>query len=146
MVAGKHLILAVLLLLLFGACETGRRSPVGFRLPDNGDVERGKTAFVELQCVNCHTVQGMDLPAPPEGATVVALGGVVREIRTDGYMVTSIIHPSHRLARQARVDIAVEGESRMPDFARTMTVRQMIDITAFLQETYRFEPPPGPIY
>ena len=146
MVAGKHLVLAVLLLLLFGACETGRRSPVGFRLPDNGDVERGKTAFVELQCVNCHTVEGMDLPAPPPEATVVALGGVVREIRTDGYMVTSIIHPSHRLARQATVDVAVDGESRMPDFARTMTVRQMIDITAFLQETYRFEPPPGPIY
>ena len=30
----------------------------------------------------------------------------------------------------------------MPDFAHTMTVRQLIDLTAFLQSRYRYAPPP----
>ena len=38
------------------------RSSAGFRLPD-GDVERGKAAFLELKCYTCHTVSGLDIGA-----------------------------------------------------------------------------------
>ncbi len=53
---------AVLLCGLF-ACDSGPRSPVGFRLPE-GDIEQGRTAFLELQCNGCHSVAGEDLPPP----------------------------------------------------------------------------------
>ena len=130
----------VLLALGLAACG-GVHSPSGFRLPGNGDIERGKAAFAELKCWSCHTVHGMDFPAPTE-QPAVPLGGRVREVRTDGYLVTSIVHPSHKLAARPVAEISVEGESKMPDYTSSLTVRQLIDLVALLQSRYRFEPPP----
>jgi len=136
------LVLATLLGSLL-ACNSGRHSPAGFRLPENGDVERGQQAFVELECHRCHTVADVELPAPANDEKVVPLGGTVYEVRTDGYLVTSIIHPSHKFARRVpKEQTTVEGESRMPDYTRTMTVRQLIDVVAFLQSRYKVAPPP----
>ncbi len=130
---------ALLLLAALAACG-GRHSPAGFRLPETGDIARGRSAFEQLRCYDCHTVDGATLPAPT-AANPIPLGGAVAEFRTDGYLVTSIIHPSHRLANQPREQTTVEGESRMPDYAQEMTVRQLIDLTAFLQSKYRYAPP-----
>lgn len=47
------------------ACDSGRHSSAGFRLPVSGDVERGKVAFVQLGCNHCHEVNGMDLRWSP---------------------------------------------------------------------------------
>jgi mono/diheme cytochrome c family protein len=134
----------------FIACDSGPRSPIGFRLPE-GDVEQGRAAFVELQCNSCHTVDGVDLPAPvviPSPSATVALGGQVYEIRTDGYLVTSIINPSHKLARGLNKEQVTTstGESRMPDYSEITTVQQLIDLVAFLQSHYTVIPPPqGPM-
>ncbi len=134
--------------ILFGliACDSGPRSPVGFLLP-GGDIEQGKAAFVELQCNGCHTVDGVDLPSPvviPSPSASVVLGGHVFEIRTDGYLVTSIINPSHKLARglnKGQITTST-GESKMPDYSEIMTVQQLIDLVAFLQSRYTVVPPP----
>jgi len=128
------------------ACDSGPRSPVGFLLPE-GDVEQGKATFLELQCNACHTVDGVDLPPPliiPNPSATVVLGGQVFEIRTDGYLVTSIINPSHELARglNKKQITTSTGESRMPDFSEIMTVHQLIDLVAFLHSRYTFVPPP----
>jgi hypothetical protein len=133
---------AILLFGLLAACG-GRHSAAGFRLPENGDAERGKTAFVALQCYGCHTVANVDLPPPTSVGMPVPLGGVVYEVRTDGYLVTSIIHPSHAVVHPPGVAVVSgEAESHMPDFSRTMTVRQLVDLVAFLQSTYEVSPPP----
>lgn len=134
---------ATVILVVLASCNSGRHSPVGFRLPESGDIDRGRVAFVELQCHTCHRVIGEDFPAPTnEPAVPVALGGTVHEVRTDGYLVTSIIHPSHKLAGYPKDRVSVDGESRMPDASRSMTVRQLIDITAYLQSRYKVVPPP----
>ena len=117
----------------------GRQSASGFRLPANGDPDRGRAAFVELECHRCHSVKGADLPAPSAPAeTMLALGGRVHEVRTDGYLVTSIIHPSHRKRYPASVrpDLA-----DMPDYTEAVTVRQLVDLVAFLQAHYEVLPP-----
>jgi hypothetical protein len=77
----------------------------------------------------------------------VVLGGRVFEVRTDGYLVTSIINPSHRLAREFRGAILTteSGESRMPDHNDVMTVGQLTDLVAFLQSTYTTMPSPRQI-
>ena len=133
----------VLCILAFASNCISRHSPVGFRLPESGDIEMGRTAFVELECYRCHSVVGEDLP-PTMGSTVpLILGGSVGRLKTDGYLVTSIIHPSHKFpSGLAEGQVAIEGESRMPDYTRGMTVRQLIDIVAFLQFTYRQAVPP----
>ncbi len=131
------------------ACDSGPRSSVGFRLPE-GDIEQGRAAFLELQCNGCHSVAGEDLPPPtvaPLPSVSVVLGGRVFEIRTDGYLVTSIIHPSLKLAggySKAQITTST-GESRMPDYSDVMTVLQLTDLVAFLQSQYKVVPPPLPL-
>ncbi len=144
----KYSIALLTTVILYGliACDSGPRSPVGFLLPD-GEVELGKAAFVELECNSCHSVDGMDLPPPtliPLPSASVVLGGQVFEIRTDGYLVTSIINPSHKLASGLGKEeiITSTGQSRMPDYSDIMTVRQLIDLVAFLQSRYTVVPVP----
>ncbi len=144
----KYSIALLTTVILYGliACDSGPRSPVGFLLPE-GDVEQGEAAFLELHCNACHSVDGVDLPPPvviPAPFASIVLGGQVFEIRTDGYLVTSIINPSHKLARGFNEEeiTTSTGESRMPDYSDIMTVRQLIDLVGFLQSRYTVVPPP----
>jgi hypothetical protein len=139
----KFIVSFVVLAILSGCA--GERSASGFRLPENGDTERGRTAFVELECHQCHPVAGVDLP-PPSGDSKISLGlgGRVREVRTDGYLVTSVIHPSHKIRRYPGVGDS--DESPMPDYTDQMTVRQLVDIVAFLQSRYEVVPAPTTMY
>lgn len=124
------------------ACESGRHSSAGFRLPANGDVERGKATFLQLGCNQCHEVFGMDFPKPTVQPPVpVVLGGVVPSEPTDGYLVTSIINPSYALAPYPKETITVGGKSRMPDYNGKITVQQLVDTVAFLQSRYKVERP-----
>ena len=138
----------VLLMLLTGACG-GPKSGAGLRLPD-GDVERGKAAFLELKCNTCHTVAGTEMPTPSKDyayVRVVVLGGEVRQVKTYGALVTSIINPSHSLAPGYPKELITKGnESAMANFNDTMTVRQLIDLVAFLQSRYEFVPPEPATY
>jgi len=128
--------------LSISSCAAQERSPSGFRLPE-GDVEAGRAAFLELQCNACHEVRGLDLPGPVADPPVpVALGGTVDYQPTDGRFVTSIINPSHKLARgYPKEHIKSGGISRMPDYGDVMTVRQLVDLVAFLHSRYDFVPP-----
>ena len=138
----RWILLAILTLCVGAGCG-GVHSPAGFRLPETGDFGRGKQAFVDLECYGCHSIEGVELPAARSDVPeIVKLGGMVRELKTDGYLVASIIHPSHRLAPYPLEKVSEEGESRMPDYAEKMTVRQLVDLVAFLQPQYRFVPPP----
>jgi len=126
----------LLLALLLCGCEPGTHSSNGFRLPD-GNIQKGKAAFVAHRCHTCHQVANSDLPKPTVQPPVpVILGGVVERPVTDGYLVTSIIYPSYQLAPYPQDQITAHGESRMPHFSDTMTVQELTDIVAFLQSQY----------
>jgi L-cysteine S-thiosulfotransferase len=137
-----------LLMLLTAACN-GPKSGAGFRLPD-GDVQRGKAVFMELKCTMCHTVAGTEIPVPSKDyayVRVVVLGGEVRQVKTYGALVTSIINPSHSLALGYPKElITKDNQSAMSNFNDTMTVRQLIDLVAFLQSRYEFVPPEPATY
>lgn len=133
----------VALVALFGAavgCDSGRHTTAGFHLPE-GNVEQGKVAFVALGCNSCHAVTGVDLLKPTvQPAVPVVLGGEVPEKLSDAYLVTSMIDPSYQLAPPYSKDqITAGGQSRMPHYADKMTVRQLIDVTAFLQSNYAIQ-------
>ena len=137
-------VVVVLVCSVLLGCTSGPRSAAGFRLPLTGDIERGEMSFLDLGCNSCHTVTGAEIPPPPEDAELkLALGGALYEVRTDGYLVTSIIHPSHKLGRFPKQYISAEGKSRMPDFSTRMTVRELVDVVAFLQTHYTVKPDPA---
>jgi sulfur-oxidizing protein SoxX len=137
------LLVSVVLVVSWAGCDTGPKSPRGFRLPD-GDAERGKAAFAALMCHTCHPVHGVELPAPPSpGQIQLVLGGETSRIKTYGELVTSVINPSHVLSEKFTRQLAESGSSPMPEFNHVMTVAQMIDLVAFLQPRYKLvEPPP----
>lgn len=131
-------------------CESGPKSSKGFTLPD-GNTQQGKKEFVSYQCYNCHSIAGVEFPEREvSDQSIVALGGEVTRIQTYGELVTSIINPSHRLARGLAPDEVSEGgESKMTNYNDVLTVSELIDLVAFLQSHYKLreiEPTHYPIY
>jgi sulfur-oxidizing protein SoxX len=128
--------------LVLSGCGTDPKSPRGFRLPD-GDAAIGEVLFVELQCNACHTIPGIELEAAAQAGPVsVVLGGPVPRIKTYGDLVSSVINPSHKLTRYyADGEIVKDGESPMVVYNETMTVQQLIDLVAFLQQQYEVRLP-----
>jgi hypothetical protein len=130
--------IAIATLTLFAGCDAGPKSSKGFTLPD-GDATKGQAEFVASRCYDCHSIAGVDLPEREESEqTIVALGGEVSRIKTYGELVTSIINPSHRLAKGfASEEVAEDGESKMTNYNDAITVSQLIDLVAFLQSHYK---------
>lgn len=130
--------------LLVMGCHPAPQSGRGFTLP-SGDVERGKAVFTELQCHACHQVDGVKFEVAEDATDMaVQLGGKVNRIQTYGELVTSIINPSHKVAKgyvKEEVTKDDEGkESRMLNYNEVMTVQQLIDLVKFLQSHYELKP------
>jgi hypothetical protein len=142
------LIIALASALAGAGCSKGPKSTRNFRLPE-GIPERGKAAFVALQCHPCHTGAEIDTPRPTvEPAKVLALGGEVARLRTSGDLLTAIVHPAYALS-----DLIPTTEHRklrtspMKPVNEVMTVAQLIDLVTFLQPRYRqLDPPSEPDY
>lgn len=125
-----------------GACDRDMMSERGFRLPE-GDSMAGREAFLYMQCHQCHTVSGEELPdLPLADPPYVELGGKVTKVRTYGELVTSIVNPSHKLASgYAKELVSEDGESNMYNYNRHMTVQELTDIVMFLQPHYEVVTP-----
>ncbi|MCR8921304.1 cytochrome c [Dasania sp. GY-MA-18] len=136
-----YLMLVLLAVQLLQGCGDPTKSGRGFTLPE-GDVEKGQAAFLELHCNSCHAVVGRaDIPHVEDAAITVKLGGKVRIIQNYGQLVTSIINPSHRLAKgYPQAMVQTEGQSLMPNYNSVMTVQQLTDLVAFLQAQYEMDP------
>ena len=133
-------ILTLILFSLFTltACDQeARMSQKGFRLPD-GDAQAGREAFLYMQCHQCHTIAGEQLPGiPGQEPPYVELGGKVTQVKTYGQLVTAIINPSHKLATgYAKEVVSDNGESKMYVYNDHMTVKELNDIVMFLQPYY----------
>ena len=130
------------------ACAPPEKSAAGFRLPD-GDIASGRAVFQDMKCYACHRVRNTDFPPPVADPPVpVVLGGLESSQISDGYLVTAIINPNHRIGRTLIDQLLAQGdesrmlevmsgtESRMPDYSELMTVRQLADLVAFLHTRY----------
>ena len=124
-------------IVVISGCDRDMMSERGFRLPD-GDPVAGREAFLYMQCNQCHTIVGEDLPVIPlADPPYVELGGPVSRVKTYGELVTAIINPSHKLADGYPEDlVSEEGESNMYVYNGYMTVQELIDIVMFLQPHY----------
>jgi mono/diheme cytochrome c family protein len=128
---------ALVLAGLLAGCS-GQKSLRSFRMPE-GDATRGQTAFVSLRCHTCHTVSGVNLPAPTAApADQLLLGGEVARLRTYGDLLTAIVHPNAGLSDKLPGPERKKMQSSpMPGVNDVMTVQEMIDLVTFLQPRYR---------
>jgi hypothetical protein len=113
------------------AATGGRQAGLRLYLP-LGDVAAGKTAVQAMQCFVCHKIAGSDFPAPHAQPPVPVTLGVEQARQSPERLAESIIAPSHRVAPGAP-GITSGGMSRMGDYSEVMTVRQLVDIVAYLQ-------------
>jgi len=132
-----------ILFFLLASCDFGPNSGRGFSLPE-GNADKGRTTFVELECNACHSVGDIERVAGREGPDIdLRLGGQVTAIKTYGDLVTSVINPSHKTSwRYIDQDIAAErAELKMVVYNEIMTVQQLVDMVTYLETNYEFVAP-----
>jgi L-cysteine S-thiosulfotransferase len=110
---------------------------------EEGDIAAGRQAFIDHRCHQCHSIADERLP-PLAGASppIFELGGATTVVRSYGDLVTSIINPNHSVSegyrQQLLLNAQVPLESPMPTpEIDNMSVRQLIDIVAFLDSKYQ---------
>ena len=108
-----------------------------------GDIFWGKKAFIDHQCHQCHSVSGVNLPTyAGAGPVQLELGGEVVAVSSYGDLMTSIINPNHIISEKYREKLSLNAalppqDSPMPmPNIDNMTVRQLIDLVAFLHSRY----------
>ena len=142
-------LLAATVLLSAVACSNQDGSVRGFVLP-KGDVEVGKATFVAIGCPKCHTVAGANIEQPPGEQFHIELGGEQTRVKHYGDLLTSVINPDHKVAKEYQVskEAGKSDSSPMPKFTSRMTVDQMVDIVEFLHASYTSTQPDylGPYY
>ena len=134
----KFGIIAVAAVLAAG-CQAQPEDPGGQRVTVTlpaGDAQAGRQAFADLNCTACHAV-----PSEPEFPDPVSASpGPPIDARVSGrdvsYLITAIASPSHELS--PGLDDVVRGQlsgvlSPMGDFSQVMTVRQLVDLHAYLR-------------
>jgi hypothetical protein len=121
----------------------GCASSLLFGFPvEEGDIAAGRQAFIDHRCQECHTIADERLP-PLAGMSwpMLQLGGPTTIVRSYADLTTSIINPNHAISERyrdqqlLRAEIPLESPMRRPNLD-TMTVRQLIDIVAFLDSKY----------
>ncbi len=138
---------AVAATLLVSGCDQDGIRVRGFVLPE-GDPAKGELAFVQLDCTACHTVADTELTQPEDAAYSVPLGGKVIQVKHYGDLLTSIVHPDHRVFPRYVEDAEDEADpaSPMPEYIDIMSVEQLIDVVAFLHGKYEKIPTYGGKY
>lgn len=128
-------------------CETGVKSPSGFSLPE-GNAAKGKLVFVKYQCLSCHQLEGIESTNVVDNPELsVTLGGKTSGIKTYAELVTSVINPSHKIAKgYPRSTLQVGGISKMKNYNDVMTVAELADLVFFLQSNYELTPYPRTEY
>lgn len=136
----RRVVLVVLLMLWpagsLGLAALAAEMPGGaatIMLP-KGDPEVGRATFLQFKCNACHMVSGPQaagMALPVTTAPAPLLNSKVAQ-QEPGKLVTSIIAPSHTMSKVVAEE--TQGKmSPMGDFSQVMTVRQLVDLVAFLR-------------
>lgn len=96
-----------------------------------GNSDAGRKAFMDLRCYTCHAVSGDTEMAKPFSANQGPK--LIRPIRNQspGKIATSIISPSHEISKEV-LRRGTDELSPMGDYSEAMTVRQLLDLLAYL--------------
>jgi len=105
-----------------------------FTLPV-GDPAAGRKVFIEVECYKCHEVKGETFPA-----VTFADKGVGSELsqmvgmHPMEFFVEAIINPNAVIDSDAKEKgyLGNDGKSKMPNYNDTLTVKQVVDLAAYL--------------
>jgi mono/diheme cytochrome c family protein len=107
--------------------------PPGWKfLMPPGDAAAGRQVFAALECYACHEVKGEHFPQEsktPRGSGPELTG--MGSHHPAEYFAESIVNPN-RVIVQGAGYTGPDGLSKMPSYADTMTLRQLVDVVAYL--------------
>jgi len=114
------------------AGHEGHGTPEGwkFTLPKGGDPEKGREVFVKFECFACHEVKGEKFPAPDPGKVGPDLS-FMADLHAPEYFAEATINPN-AVIEKGRGYEAPDGSSKMPSFNDDLTVRDLVDLVAYL--------------
>ncbi|MDX1631749.1 MAG: c-type cytochrome [Thermoanaerobaculia bacterium] len=127
---------------IFAITEAGQDYMTIQLVAPEGDPSAGRAAFLELSCTSCHAVAGdRELPAPISANPGPTLGPIqAAHARADaGSIASSIVSPSHVVVEELGAEVR-QRLSPMGDFSDAMTVRQLVDLVAYLAEGSETDP------
>lgn len=119
-------------------------------LPE-GDPKAGREAFVDWGCYVCHRVSGEEFEEPTVEPPVPVVLASPTYNKGRHYLAESIIAPSHRFAKPRRSqglgeapfsipnepqeyeNIKQGSQSRMVEYGDVMTIKDWVDIVAYLE-------------
>jgi len=113
--------------------HAGHGTPKGwkFTLP-KGDPAKGREVFAKLECYACHQVKGERFPAPTEQTKVGPELSQMAPLHEPEFFAEAVIHPSAVIDKGKGYQ-AADGSSKMPEFNDAITVRELIDLVAYLR-------------
>lgn len=96
-----------------------------FTLP-KGDPVKGRAVFTKYECYDCHEVRGENFPEPTETAPELSQMGPLHPVE---FFAESIINPNAVVPKEYANS---DGTSPMRDFTDKMTLRELIDVSAYI--------------
>ena len=103
-----------------------------FLIP-RGHAVDGRKVFVAMECFACHEVKGEEFPSDaktPRGAGPALTG--MGAHHPPEYFAESILNPN-RVIVTGTDYTGADGLSKMPSYADTMTLKQLVDVVAYLR-------------
>jgi len=97
-----------------------------------GDPAAGQRAFADLRCHACHRVASGHFPEPVATPDVPVVIGPRQASFPQARLIESIVAPSHTVPNHLPT-VRSGSLSRMGDYTDVMSVRQLIDLVAFVQ-------------
>jgi len=128
-------------LLLVATAAHADDKPHGAQLPKGwtftmpaGDPEAGRAAFEKMECYSCHKVAGAGFPKErSSGGIGPDLGAGYNKLPA-GFLAESIINSHQYISGTLEKYTGLDKvSSKMGDYSSIMTVRELIDIVAFLK-------------
>lgn len=124
-----RLAVAFTVFVLMPALWAQEEKTVDLKLPA-GSPEAGRQVFLEMSCTSCHAVAGeKDFPQPVSANRGPTLGAYQAK-KGAAEIGLSIFDPSHDIS--ATIRTKEDKLSPMPDFTRVITVRQFLDLVAYV--------------
>jgi len=125
---------------IFTGCKPAEQPVEGFVMPE-GDADAGRQVFVDFRCYNCHDIDGVDLPdrgfEPP---FVMKIGARLHRVKNSGELLTAVVYPDHVISPKFVAAMKSAGKQAdltpMPNYSDEMTVNELIDLVAFLNDQY----------
>lgn len=103
-----------------------------FAIP-HGDPRSGRELFVKFECYKCHAVKGETFPAfsrsPDDvGPDLTGMG----DLHPAEFFAQAILDPNAVILDEPGYT-GHDGRSKMPDFTDSMTVRELINVVAYMK-------------